>query len=298
LRYKLTNDFLVRASLSNSFRAPALAQTGIRFAVLNFNSTGTGLENNVWLPPTDPLAQQYGATPLKPENSTNATAGLAWRGPAGWSATLDLYRIQISDSITPTGQLQVGVGDIGSIQYLTNALDTTTRGFDLVAANETRLGAGRLRTSLAFNRNYLHEDRERDPALTQLSGTVLVPLEYGTPSSKLVLSGDYDTAVWGAHVQATRFGTLYAFSFDSSLPTINGWNVQQYGPEWSVNLEGRWHLPASFTVSVGGTDVFNRYPDPTSAGSNYGGALPYNFAHPLGINGAYYYLELRKAFAR
>jgi len=309
VRYKLWDDFLLRGSLSNSFRAPALAQTGIRFAVLNFNSNGSGLLNNYWLPPNDPLAQLEGAKPLKPEESTNATVGAAWRAPGGWSSTLDFYRIQISNRITPTTQIfstnfnpaatnyivARGLTDIGSIQYLTNALDTTTRGYDLVIANETQLSAGKLRTSLAFNRNYLHEDRERDPNV--LGGSVLIPLEYGSPSSKLVLSGDYDTDRWGLHAAATRFGTVYAYSFDASLPTINGSNVQRYNPEWSLDVEARWHIVSSLTLSLGGTDVFNRYPDQTSANSNYGGALPYNFAHPLGINGAFYYLEVRKRFA-
>ncbi|MFC3375544.1 TonB-dependent receptor domain-containing protein [Rugamonas sp. CCM 8940] len=40
-RYKFTDNFLLRGSLSNSFRAPALVQTGFRFATLNFNSDGS-----------------------------------------------------------------------------------------------------------------------------------------------------------------------------------------------------------------------------------------------------------------
>ena len=39
-------------------------------------------------------------------------------------------------------------------------------------------------------------------------------------------------------------------------------------------------------------------PDQTTAGSNFGGAFPYNFAHALGINGAYYYATLSVGFGR
>jgi hypothetical protein len=52
------------------------------------------------------------------------------------------------------------------------------------------------------------------------------------------------------------------------------------------------------TLTLGGTDVFNRYPDQTTAGGSFGGALPYNFAHPLGINGAYYYTSLSVVLGR
>ena len=45
VRFKLTEDFLLRATASNSFRAPALAQEGIRITTLNFNATGTALQN-------------------------------------------------------------------------------------------------------------------------------------------------------------------------------------------------------------------------------------------------------------
>jgi len=180
------------------------------------------------------------------------------------------------------------------VQYLTNALDTTTRGFDLVINQEADLLGGKARFTGAFNRNYLHEDRERNPSI--LSGTVLVPLEYGSPTTKLVLTGDWSSERWGAHVAATRFGTLYAFSFDTNLPTINGSHVQRYGSEWSIDLEGRVNIVSNVTLAIGGTDVFNRYPDQTTAGSNFGGAFPYNFAPALGLNGAYYYANLSVSF--
>lgn len=304
LRYKLTEQILGRASISNSFRAPALAQTGIRFATLNFNDTGTGLQNNDWLPPGDPLAQLLGARSLKPEKSVNLSAGLAWRAPTRTYATLDVYQVRITDRITPTAQLSTadqtqylvdhGLTDIASVQYLTNALDTTTRGLDVVAGQELDLWHGTLKLTGAFNRNYLHEDRERDPAL--LSGNVLVPLEYGSPSTKLVLTSDWGNERWGARLQATRFGTVYAFSFDSGLPTINGWNVQKYDAAWSIDIEGRVQVVPGLQLSLGGTNVFNRYPDRTTPAGDYGGAFPYNYANPLGINGAYYYASLVYTF--
>jgi iron complex outermembrane receptor protein len=305
-RFKFSDEVLVRASISNSFRAPALAQTGIRFATLNFNDTGTGLQNNAWLPPSDPLAQLLGARPLKPERSVNLSAGIAVRPAPRTSVTLDVYQVKIRDRITPTGQLSTadqtqylidhGLTDIASVQYLTNALDTTTRGLDLVASHSLDLWGGPLKLSAAFNRNYLHEDRERDPEL--LSGNVLVPLEYGSPSTKLVLSADWSGQRFGARATATRFGTVYAYSFDSAEPTINGWNVQRYQPAWSVDLEGRVNVGGGVTLAVGGTNVFNRYPDQTTFDNSYGGAFPYNFAHPLGINGAYYYVNASVIFGK
>ena len=318
LRYKFTNDLLVRASVSSSFRAPALAQTGIRFATLNFTADGKALQNNAWLPPSDPLAQQFGAVPLGPERSVNASLGLAWRVAPRSSMTADVYQIRLRDRITPTGSLQStmvstylanhGITDIASVTFLTNALDTTSRGLDLVLSHELDLFGGALRLSAAFNRNYLHEDGLRnssaalaliDPSLTLANPTVLVPLEYGSPGTKLILTADWSSERWGGRIAATRYGRMAAFSFDSNTTPLNGFPgsfVQIYQPAWGVDLEGHYNVGRTFTVTIGGTDVFNRYPDQTAAGSNYGGTFPYNFANPLGSNGAYYYARLTLRF--
>ena len=297
LRLKFTDDFLFRGALSNSFRAPALAQTGIRSTTLNFNSTGTGLQNTAFLPPTDPLAQANGGLPLRPETSVNTTAGFAWRGPANTSATLDLYRIRIRDRITPTGQIPVsspGAPDLQAVTFLTNGLDTTTRGLDLVVNHEQSMVGGDLKLSAAFNRNYLHQDGLRNALANSnnVNQPVLIPLEFGSPATKLILSADWSNPRWGASVQPIRYGGLYAYSFDPTLPTLNGAHVQKYSSAWTVNAEAHVNFLQSLTVAVGGTDLFNRYPDQTTPGGAYYGSFPYNFANPIGINGAFYYVRL------
>ncbi len=295
-RFKLSEDFLLRAAVSNSFRAPALAQTGIRITTLNFNATGSGLQNTAFLPPTDPLAEANGGLPLKPEKSVNYTAGLAWRGPANTSATLDVYQIRIRDRIAPTGQIPVDSAaspDIAAVTFLTNGLDTTTRGLDLVVGNVQALAGGELKLNAAFNRNYLHQDALHDALAnsSNVNETVLIPLEFGSPATKLILMADWSNPIWGASVQPIRYGSMYAFSYDSTLPTLNGANVQRYSAAWTVNAEVHYNVTRALAVTLGGTDIFNRYPDQTTPGGSYYGAFPYNFANPLGINGAFYYVR-------
>jgi iron complex outermembrane receptor protein len=295
-RFKITDDWLIRGSASNSFRAPALAQEGIRITTLNFNAAGTALQNTAFLPPTDPLAAANGGQPLRPETSWNYTGGIAWRGPANTSVTLDAYEIRIHNRIAPTGQIPVddpAYPSIAAVTFLTNGLDTTTRGLDLVAGHSQPVAGGDLNVSAAFNRNYLHQDALRNALANPgaVNETVLIPLEFGSPSTKLVLSTDWSNQWWGASVRAIRYGTLYAFSYDSTLPTLYGANVQKYSPAWTVDAELHVNPIVPLTLAVGGTDIFNRYPDQTTPGGAYYGALPYNFANPLGINGAFYYVR-------
>jgi iron complex outermembrane recepter protein len=296
VRVKLTEDLLLRASASNSFRAPALAQEGIRITTLNFNSTGTALQNTAFLPPTDPLAAANGGLALRPEKSVNYTAGLAWRAPANSAVTLDVYQIRIRDRITPTGQIPVddaAYPSISAVTFLTNGLDTATRGLDLVVSHNGWVAGGQLKLSGAFNHNYVHQDALRNALVnaSNVNEVVLIPLEFGSPATKLVLSADWSNARWGASVEPIRYGRMYAFSYDSTLPTLDGANVQKYSAAWTVNAEAHVNVLANLTLAFGGTDIFNRYPDQTAPGGSYFGAFPYNFANPVGINGAFYYLR-------
>ena len=42
--------------------------------------------------------------------------------------------------------------------------------------------------------------------------------------------------------------------------------------------------------------MFDRYPARTYAGSTLGGALPYDYIAPIGINGAFWYARLALTF--
>lgn len=296
VRYNLTDDFLVRAAVSNNFRAPSLAQTGLRLTTLNLNSDGTGLQNTAFLPSTDPLAIANGGTQLKPEKSVNYTAGLAWRGAAGVAASVDVFDIRIRDRITPTGQIPVNLPDqpsLGAVTFLTNGLDTTTRGLDVVISDTQRLQGGELKLSAAFNRTYHHLDGLTGVlAAPGPNAAVLIPLLYGAPATKLILDINWSTGDWGAFVRPTRFGSLYAFTYDGNEPLLLGGNAQKYGSAWTVDTEAHYNFTKQVTVAVGGANVFNRYPDRTTSGGTYYGSFPYNFVNPVGLNGAYYYARI------
>jgi iron complex outermembrane receptor protein len=201
----------------------------------------------------------------------------------------------------PTGQISTddpAYPSVAAVTFLTNGLDTTTRGLDLVLSQVSQVAGGDLKLSAAFNRNYLHQDALRNALASDanVNAAVLIPLEYGSPATKLILAADWSTARWGASVQPIRYGNMYAFSYDSSLPLLDGANVQKYDPAWTVNAEAHLNITRGLTLAVGGTDIFNRYPDRTTAGGSYYGAFPYNFANPVGINGAFYYLRFTARF--
>ncbi|MBG6221661.1 MULTISPECIES: TonB-dependent receptor [unclassified Janthinobacterium] len=316
-RYKVTDTFLVRGSLSNSFRAPALVQTGFRFATLNFNADGTALQTSALLPASDPLARSFGAQQLKPEKSANVSLGLAWKPAAATSVTVDAYVIRIRDRITRSSDLQSdavtaylaanGRSDIQSVAYLANLLDTRTKGLDVVLNHELAFTSGKLNLNAALNLNKTSLDKVRqssatlaniDPSLTLLTETSLFRIKHASPTSKLILGADWQAAGWGVQARATRFGELKDFSYDSDAPLIDGIPAQRFGAVWSLDLEGQLKLSKQLTVSVGGNNILDRYPQRVRQTNNatYGGALPYNFINPIGVNGAYFYAKLNYTF--
>ncbi|MBJ7310376.1 TonB-dependent receptor [Rugamonas sp. CCM 8940] len=316
-RYKFTDNFLLRGSLSNSFRAPALVQTGFRFATLNFNSDGSGLQTAALLPAGDALARRFGAEALKPEKSTNLSLGLAWKPAPATSVTLDAYRIRIKDRITRSSDLQseavtaylagIGRSDIQSVAYLANLLDTSSDGLDAVLNHELNLAGGKLNLNAALNLNKTTLDKVRqssaalaaiDPSLTLLTDSSLFRIRNASPSSKLILGADWQGARWGVLARATRFGALKDFSYDQEAPLIDGVHAQRFGAVWSLDLEAQYKLSKQLTLALGGNNVLDQYPDRVRQTNNasYGGALPYNFVNPIGVNGAYFYGKLSYTF--
>ncbi len=316
-RYKVTGDFLLRGSLSNSFRAPALVQTGFRFSTLNFNSDGTGLQTASLLPAADSLARAFGAQNLKPEKSTNLSLGAAWKPQRNTSVTVDAYRIKLRDRITRSSDLQsdaasaylasIGRTDIESVAYLANLLDTTTTGLDLVLNHDLRFAGGKLDLNAALNLNKTRIDAvhqrsaalaQIDPGLTLLTDNNLFHIRNASPKTKLVLGADWQAAQWGVQARATRFGALKDFSYDDQAELIDGVRAQRFGAVWSVDLEAQVKLTRQLTLAAGGNNIFDRYPDRVRQTNNasYGGALPYNFINPIGLNGAYFYGRVRYTF--
>ncbi|BAL94543.1 TonB-dependent receptor plug domain-containing protein [Rubrivivax gelatinosus] len=307
-RYALTPQWLLRGSVSTSFRAPALAQQGFRFSSLNFNSDGSGLQNRALLPASDALAQAFGAQDLKPEKSHHLSVGTAWRPTKETTLSVDAYRIRVADRITLSSNLEsaavsaylasIGRSDIQSVAFLTNALDTTTRGVDVAASHELALAEGTLTLNAALNYNRTRLDAVRnssaalaaiDPTLTLVGGEAQLRVTHGSPRSKLILGADWQGQRWGVTTRATRYGSVWAYSYDDRADTVDGTLAQKLGGTWVVDLELQFKPERGLTLALGANNLFDRYPSRTLAGSSYAGVLPYNFLDPTGTNGAYYY---------
>ncbi|MEG8055212.1 TonB-dependent receptor [Sphingomonas aerolata] len=146
-RLGLFGGLALRGSYNTGFRAPALAQSG-------YNASNTlilnGAQAIVRVAAVDnPAARLAGATDLKPEQSRNVSIGTVFEA-GGFTATLDAYRIKVRDRIAISSTFQDarltnylaanGQSGFAALSFLTNAVDTETKGIDLVMNYRHRFG--------------------------------------------------------------------------------------------------------------------------------------------------------------
>ncbi|HEY9131022.1 MAG TPA: TonB-dependent receptor [Dyella sp.] len=312
-RFDFTDRFALRASASTGFRAPSLAQqfysstSSLFFGEGNSLGLPAGIYNTSLVPATSQIGQLLGAQKLKPEKSHNYTLGMVWNPLDPLNISIDLYQIKIDNRITLSSTLATtspavqaylaanGVTDTNysGVSYFTNAVDTRTRGIDLVTSWQSDFGdAGSLTSTLSYNYNKNKvTDVKPNPAALDALGLNLKRIDrrdqYGlladtTPRSKLIINEMYVLGHWSLNGTLTRYGSFV--SYNSTTASLD----QTFGAKWLLDLAASYNLDR-WTFTLGADNVFNTYPDRVIQANDNGGSLPYSVFSPFGFNGAYVY---------
>ena len=233
-RLELPSDFAVRGSVSTGFRAPHLAQEW-------FSSTATNFIGGVpfdilTFPVSNPAAVALGASALKPEKSTNYSAGFTWNPKkSGFSASVDFYHIKIKDRIVLSSNFTgapviallatQGITGIGGGRYFTNAVDTTTKGVDISGRYELKTaGSGKFTFTAGYNHNTTKADKiKQAPAnLAAITTTPLFDLtettrlEKGQPRDNINLSTGWEIGKFSILAREVRYGEVSLVPFTSA----------------------------------------------------------------------------------
>jgi iron complex outermembrane recepter protein len=301
-RFEPIEGLGLRGSISTGFRAPSLHQQFYSTTSTN-NVNGTLVEIGTF-PVSDPVAVALGSQPLEPEESMNYSAGVTFSLIDGLSITADYYRIEIDERVVVTENLQgaavvtllqgAGFNNITSARFFINGIDTTTEGFDIVAAYRVpEFGLGRFRLTAGYNQN---ETTITDravlpslPGLTLFGRQESLRLTDGQPSDKINVGVEWDSGIFGATFRGNRYGEVLS-------PGVDAARDQVFGAEWVFDLEIRAKPTDAIEVAIGANNVFDQYPDTVRAGivggQNYGlngFFLPYSSFSPFGFNGRYVY---------
>ena len=280
-RYELFPGFAVRGSVSTGFRAPSLAQAFFTGTTTSYG-TGGALVRTLSLPVTDPIAQENGAQALDAEESLSMSVGFTWSHDSGLSLTFDYFEVEIDDRIALSQNIPVdGVPGVGGVRFFTNVADTETTGFDVVAAYRHE----GWNLSVAYNN--IDTDIVNSPNRVIMGIEEQNTYETAPPEDKLILTGSWSNETISALVRATRFGeTERIFDFGG------GFEPQQvYGAEWSVDADIEYAINDNWSISAGGNNLLDEYPDLSIFDISYFGNLPYDVLSPIGVNGRFVYVR-------
>lgn len=295
--YRVNDNLAFRGSISTGFRAPTPGQSNAFNVSTEFDVALNDLVNNGTIPSTNPVAVLFGGEPLDPEESTNLTAGILFdAGPL--SVTIDYFNIEVEDrlatsqlfsinDLTPQ-QLQdlidAGVTSAQNLQnfrFFTNDFDTETSGVDIVATTTIESDNASTDVAFAFNNT---KTKVTDFNPTTLDGTRIRELEDGLPRSRWSMTATQHRGDWRFLLRSSFFGGW----FDSE-------DGQDYDSEILFDAEVAYSIADHSTITVGGQNIFDTYPDENPGAAGGVGNLYSQFS-PFGFNGGYYYARYTYSF--
>jgi iron complex outermembrane receptor protein len=306
-RFKATDWLALRGTVSTGFHAPTPGQSNVETLSTTFlPGTTTQVQIGTYQV-TSPDAKYYGAKALRPEESTNLSAGIVLTPIQDMLVTLDGYSIDVRHRIGISQQFNVTEADIaklpalayvgpgGTVQYFTNGFDTKTKGADLVASYPFQLGdLGRLETALAFNYNISHVTKYDPKVITQAR---IDDIEHYAPNRRVNMNLSYVLGPIRAAVHENWYGTWR---------DENDYPGQLFSAKWTTDLDLSYQVFKNITAAVGGRNIFNAFPDaitngvkpliyPQTGGESDGERYP-RTGGPFGFNGAFWYVRVSAAF--
>ncbi|QMW24303.1 TonB-dependent receptor plug domain-containing protein [Sandaracinobacteroides saxicola] len=308
-RWEFAPGFAVRGSVSNSFKAPALAQLGASSTSLTFGAGGQ-LRRVSTLPVDSAAARALGAKPLDPEKSFNLSGGLT-ANAGGFRLSVDAFRILIDNRITlserfdlsgltPAQRTALGLGTFDAINFFTNAVDLKTEGYEIVAGYAFEFeGKWDLSAAYSYAKNSIRRVAPPPPQLAAngISGGLIGLEERNTlttaaPRNKLILGVNWSNDRWSSSWRGTRYGGITRqFDFGGGFTPR-----QDFGAEWQVDGEVAVKILPALSLAVGVNNLFDNYPAPSIDDINGAGNLAYDILSPIGINGRYLYAKARFDF--
>ncbi len=294
-RYDFNTGFAIRGAFSTGFRAPTPGQANVSQVTTAF--IDGELRDTATLPPTNPIAAFYGAEPLTPEESRNASLGLVWSGD-NWLLTADWYRIQVEDRIARSTDFTLTEEDraalvaagnpqaasLSRVGFFVNDFDTTTTGLDLVGSLRTDHFGGDTTYALAVNWNNTNVD-DFTPGI--ISEARVKKLEDSLPKTKGYFSVSHQHGMWHINGRLNYYGSFYEDHLDSDVVSAADGGLPIYGGSaFTVDLETGLDFDSGLYLRFGVENLFDKVPGKNPWGGVAG--AEYSVHTPYGFNGGFY----------
>ncbi|WP_160139262.1 TonB-dependent receptor plug domain-containing protein [Chryseobacterium sp. c4a] len=317
-RIKVAPNFNVRFAGSTGFRAPSIHQ--IYYNVTSTLFTGGQLLEVGTYSNDSVLAEKLNIPKLKQETSKSASVGFTYKIPSvNLTFTADGYFTKIDNRIILTdqflrkdvpveAQIEFDKLNVNGAQFFTNAIDTETKGLDVVIAHNARFSGVKLDNSFAINLNQTRQVGEihsagllKSPTLEKVyfSEKSRVYLEEAVPRVKASLS---HTLTWkGAtfYLRNTYFGKVTgADVLDANGDGIIGFDEHQtIGDKIITDISAAYQFTKNVGLTLGVNNLFDIYPTKNLPASSNNDQFIYSRStSQFGQNGRYVFARLNFNF--
>ncbi len=293
-RYKFWDDRLVlRASYSTGFRAPSLHQIYLS-NIQTLISAGTVSEQGTFNNESSVL-RRLGVSQLKQEDAANFTTGFALKPLRGLTVSVDYYNIHVKNRIVYSSSIETSdtssvvydilrANQITSLKFFLNAVNTQTRGVDIVANYSFRIDRHKIGLNLAanFNENKIDGAIDNPDVLSRSKIDVFDRKEQGRiltarPNQKMILGISYGWERFQVNLNNTLFGevTWQHASDPSKDQTFGSKLVTDLGINYTFKNVG---------IGVNLNNLFDVYPDVIDNKGDVVTDLGGRFKYPWEVN--------------
>ena len=301
--YKVTETMRLRGSYSSGFRAPTPGQQNTFNITTEYDFEKGDLVNKGTIPSTNAAVGVVTGkedNSLDPETSNNFTGGFTV-DILGVNFTMDFFDIRLKNrlsvsqhfTLSPAQKAQLiaagvtSAANLETFQFFINDFSTTTNGIDAVVT--VPIPNGNVIAVYNFT-NTTVTDHNPDT----LDDHRIRELEENLPEHRASLTGVYSiTDDWGVLGRASYFSGWFDSEDYLQNPKMEG--VGEYTGRVIFDLETTYTVGSGLTLTLGGRNILNTYPDenPNGAGSV---GNKYGQFSPFGFDGAFWYAKVGYSF--
>lgn len=317
-RIKLDDNLNFRFAGSTGFRAPSIHQ-------IYYNVTSTLFTNGQLLEVgtfsnDSRIANLLGIPSLKQETSKSASVGFTYRIPAAnLSFTADGYFTRIDDRIVLTGQFTraavspqaqaaFDTAGVNAAQLFANAIDTETKGLDVVITHNIKFSGLKLDNNFAINLNKTKKVGDiqssgslQSPSLENVyfSEASRIYLEEAVPRVKASLSNQLS---WGKAIFYLR-NTYFGKVTSPDIIDANGDGVvspnehQEITDKIITDVSLAYQFTKNIGLTAGVNNLFDIYPTKNLPASSNNDQFIYSRStSQFGQNGRFVFTRLNFNF--
>ncbi|HFK5526403.1 TPA: TonB-dependent receptor plug domain-containing protein [Elizabethkingia anophelis] len=318
-RIKLTKDLNFRFAGSTGFRAPSIHQ-------IYYNTTSTLFTNGQLLEVgtfsnDSQIAGLLQIPKLKQETSQSVSAGFTYKIPAlNLNITADGYWIKVKNRIVLTGQFARPTGDynlmtpsqqklwdafneagVNAAQFFANAIDTETRGVDVVISHNYKTSGFSLKNDFAINLN--KTKRVGDIHSSDLLHNAGLDNVYFSENSRIYLE-EAVPRVKASLAHTLQFGELDVYVRNTYYGKVTGADVivqpnthQIMSDRVITDLSVAYGFSKNISLTLGANNVFDVYPSRNLPVSSNNDQFVYTRStSQFGMNGRYVFTRLNFNF--